>query len=1430
MSRDPSRPGERIMTSSATKKIAVLAAIVVIIAIAATSFALTNSSTERSSDTFENGLDDGALQSVKDKASKDAGYTLKITSSNGNIVLDGEAVSSLVGGGQLTISSSELPADLPQYVGNASAYGVSFGKNTDFGNGKVTVSIPADGISGSEATVFCIDSDGEISGIYHATCRDGYAVFTADRLSTFAVSPVQTSEAVASAMSGMENAFGQFSTVAKTGDRTHTVSAPTGFAQSPVNTVTVYAGPDAAEIHGEMSSLITAGITAMGVGSTVLHVDGVANATVAKVDVTSPVVFTMIYLSINIGDVTVYAVSSGSDGADPYSGLISAGENADNESISEALTEIVSALDGNVGDIYAESAVSLADSFVGSYPGTAFGKFAISSGSDAASASAVSDYGSVAWTVGSDGAATYDLRTSAMDAKVGAGSAVRMDYTGCDCASVYLSDGKLLFFAYHDGVLVESSVSVGSASPAEMLEISDFIARTIGFSLKDGQAFTLADVVKDFADSAPGFENYGGTWLYDGNSGLNDSFIQYVYKSGMSGSAFFQINVTVENDIDAAYAKLRAIVESLLSESGPMGYTYSETPFDVEGVDVYAIAFHGGTMGGVRFVAKVGNILIDGSGIDKGPCADPNVAGEGKDYLYVRGEGTDAQNAQFSKILTALGASASKFGSEFAVDVGAYAKEFTNFDASKGEWSVAETGDGTATLRLAYTNSSGAERFTTMTAYVSDNPESDYAAIAAKVAALDGTVFLHSTVYSAYDKPIDGVTYTAVAYSGSSMGGLRFAMLVGNIVVDGSGIDSGSAYPYVYIDGGKDAFDGLVSAFLKAVDTAFSGGKIAGGEEPGEEIVGDDGPADVSAVRAAGIFAESATVGQWTLSGGDAKSAKLTLSYTTRTGDKTVDVDLYRKADGSLYETLASKVLGYDGAPAMGDSYTYSAVSFQYGDVSVAAVGAQLSSSYFLRFAMTYANVVVDGSSDGYVYLSGGDCAADVQTLLSQFAAALVAAAPADEPDYGSGAGYLADLFVKADTTGMWSHTGAADGTEAELLYTYVTSKGAQKTETVTVYHGSDAAARYATLSETIRNLIGTPSMGAKYPYADLGAAVDGFNAVAIGGQLSTSLFLKFAVQSGDYLIYLDTEKYLYVPGGDASADALSLVGRFADAISAADSKNALTFANDFVEANGPLCDRMGYGTWTVDEGSTNEKTVFTMSYVTSSGKDSSKSFAVYHDPADVSYDSLSALLGAESKYTVFEYSYDGVSVTAAVRAMGAATMLKFVMGCGDYLVDGYTDTYVYILGTEDDAATARAVLDVFASALVSRTVMQNWSVSSDSTADHAVLKLAYTTSTGVKEKTLDIIGGDAAAERFATASASLAGESKYSDIGYVPSEGIDASAATRAMGASTLLKFVMAGGGITVDASGDSINVGSDAADAENLVRAFENVLRGYL
>jgi hypothetical protein len=77
----------------------------------------------------------------------------------------------------------------------------------------------------------------------------------------------------------------------------------------------------------------------------------------------------------------------------------------------------------------------------------------------------------------------------------------------------------------------------------------------------------------------------------------------------------------------------------------------------------------------------------------------------------------------------------------------------------------------------------------------------NYAMLSKQVKALEGTTFLKSTVYSAFDEEVEGYDYAAVWYNGTDMGGFRFVMIVDDVIVNASCLDDPCGYPYLYIKG-----------------------------------------------------------------------------------------------------------------------------------------------------------------------------------------------------------------------------------------------------------------------------------------------------------------------------------------------------------------------------------------------------------------------------------------------------------------------------------------------------------------------------------------------------------------------------------------------------------------------------------------------------
>ena len=85
------------------------------------------------------------------------------------------------------ISKDSLDDATKELVGDNPVYDISFGSNTDFGDGKMTVTLPyvlPEGKSADDLRVFCV-KDGKVSETIGCSYADGKVTFSTGHLSTY---------------------------------------------------------------------------------------------------------------------------------------------------------------------------------------------------------------------------------------------------------------------------------------------------------------------------------------------------------------------------------------------------------------------------------------------------------------------------------------------------------------------------------------------------------------------------------------------------------------------------------------------------------------------------------------------------------------------------------------------------------------------------------------------------------------------------------------------------------------------------------------------------------------------------------------------------------------------------------------------------------------------------------------------------------------------------------------------------------------------------------------------------------------------------------------------------------------------------------------------------------------------------------------------
>ncbi len=151
------------------------------------------------SDTDSEELSADSIAFIKEQAEEDQNLVMDITLSGGiTASFDNKAIKSL-GSGAATLTVTKVAAtDLDQavkdLVGDNPVFEISFGNNTNFGEGKATFTVPyvlPEGKSASDLKVYCI-KDGKVAETIDCTYADGKATFSTGHLSTYSVGFIDT--------------------------------------------------------------------------------------------------------------------------------------------------------------------------------------------------------------------------------------------------------------------------------------------------------------------------------------------------------------------------------------------------------------------------------------------------------------------------------------------------------------------------------------------------------------------------------------------------------------------------------------------------------------------------------------------------------------------------------------------------------------------------------------------------------------------------------------------------------------------------------------------------------------------------------------------------------------------------------------------------------------------------------------------------------------------------------------------------------------------------------------------------------------------------------------------------------------------------------------------------------------------------------------
>ncbi len=134
------------------------------------------------------------LAYVRQNAEADSSTTFKVGLNNGIIAsFDSSAIKSLIivvsTVSVTSVDKGSLDEKTRELVGDDPVYEITFGNNTNFGAGKMTVTVPyalPEGKSSGDLKVFCI-KDGEVSEKIDCTYADGKITFSTGHLSTYSI-------------------------------------------------------------------------------------------------------------------------------------------------------------------------------------------------------------------------------------------------------------------------------------------------------------------------------------------------------------------------------------------------------------------------------------------------------------------------------------------------------------------------------------------------------------------------------------------------------------------------------------------------------------------------------------------------------------------------------------------------------------------------------------------------------------------------------------------------------------------------------------------------------------------------------------------------------------------------------------------------------------------------------------------------------------------------------------------------------------------------------------------------------------------------------------------------------------------------------------------------------------------------------------------
>ena len=145
-------------------------------------------------DTDSASISQNDVEFLKNKVASNPDITLQVTLKDGTIAsFDGKAIASLGNGASVlkvsSVDKSTLSDADKKVVGDNPVFEISFGENTNFGDGTATFTVPyalPDGKSASDLKVFCI-KDGAVAETLSCTYADGKVTFGTNHLSMYSI-------------------------------------------------------------------------------------------------------------------------------------------------------------------------------------------------------------------------------------------------------------------------------------------------------------------------------------------------------------------------------------------------------------------------------------------------------------------------------------------------------------------------------------------------------------------------------------------------------------------------------------------------------------------------------------------------------------------------------------------------------------------------------------------------------------------------------------------------------------------------------------------------------------------------------------------------------------------------------------------------------------------------------------------------------------------------------------------------------------------------------------------------------------------------------------------------------------------------------------------------------------------------------------------